>query len=277
MKKEAIDKIEDEINKKTTMPDSLKVKTRKEIFINFVLAIGIILYFIFLIMGSVDSTKTSRTLDFRIFSLVLLFIAICLFEIAYKKDSGKIAINGIEFLVIALVTLFFPYIIFELDSMHQKYYFMISGYIAIYYIIKSIVISNRAKIKYEKQESDIKEIIKKEEKKIEYLDDEFLEDKILEKNSNIKNKVKKLTNEKTKRDFENRKDIEEKTAKKVAKRGRPKKIKTDLNNSYNTKKEIMENTKSRNNNKIKAEKNIKKSQGEDKPKKRGRPRKVVNN
>lgn len=273
MKKETIDKIEGEINKKTTMPDSLKGKTRKEVFINLVLAIGIILYFIFLIMGSVDSTKISRTLDFRIFSLVLLFIAICLFEIAYKKDSGKIAINGIEILVVALITLFFPYIIFELDRTHQKYYFMVSGYISIYYIIKSIIITNRAKIKYEKQESDIKEIVKKEEKKTEYLDEEIEEktakkDKKTTKNDEEISKKNIATKKPEKRVI---KTEEDKIDSKPKKRGRPKKIVEELDNNEKVEKETNKKTKTT----IKHVTTVNEQKDEEKPKKRGRPRKVV--
>ena len=254
MKNETIDKIENDIIKKTVMPDNLKGKTRKEIFTNLILAIGMVLYFIFLIMGSADSTKTSRTLDFRIFSLVLLFVSICLFEIAYKKENGKIAINGIEFLVIALITLFFPYIVFELDRTHQIYYFMTSGYIAVYYIIKSIVISKRAKTKYKKQESDIKEIVKKEEKKEDYLDEDLENDETVEKNK----VVEQINKEKNKED---KKVIEEKTKR----RGRPKKDGSNLDV-----KDIKTNKKT------KKDEKSSKDKEDDKPKKRGRPRKVVN-
>ena len=165
MKKETINKIEDEITKKTTMPEELKEKTRKEIWVNILLAIGIMVYLILLILGSIDSTKVTRITDFKVFSMVLLFTSICLFEIAYKKDNGKLALYGIEILIVAICTLFLPYIVFELSNTYQKYYILSTLIVPLYYIIKSIVIKKKNKFVYQKQESDRKEITKKENKK----------------------------------------------------------------------------------------------------------------
>ena len=151
MKKETIEKIESEITKKTTMPDELKNKIRKEIFINIIHGICIITYFVFIILGKIGNTKETRIINFKISSLVLLFASITLFEIAYKKDSGKLAINGIEVLVVSMFTLFIPYIVFELNKKHQKYYIYAISLIVLYFIIKSIVINKRAKKLYEKR------------------------------------------------------------------------------------------------------------------------------
>ena len=151
MKEETIEKIENEITKKTTMPENLKNKTRKEIFINIILGIGIVIYFAVLIFGISGIEKAARILNFKRCSLVLLFISITLFEIAYKKDSGKLAINGIELLIVSIFTLFMPYIVFELDKVHQKHYIYGISFIGLYYIIKSIIINKRAKTVYEKR------------------------------------------------------------------------------------------------------------------------------
>lgn len=288
MKKETIEKIEDEITKKTTMPNDLKNNIRKEIFANIVLAIGIIVYFIFLMMGSIDSTKASRTIDFRIFSLVLLFTSICLFEVAYKKDRGRLAINGIEILIVSVVTLFLPYIVFELDSTHQKYYILSISLIAAYYIIKSIVINSRAKIKYERQESDIDEITKKEEKRVDYLDEEIEEKQenngIENTNINYMEKQDKATKRSTKRvkktiekssEEKNTKINEDKIENKPKKRGRPKKVVEELDSKENVKKETNKKTKTTTKQAKTEVGNNMEQKNEEKPKKRGRPRKVV--
>ena len=286
MKKETIEKIEDEITKKTTMPDNLKGKVRKEIFINILLAIGIVVYFIFIVLGSLDTTKAVRSIDLKIFSLILLSISIILFEVAYKKDSGKLAINGIEVLIVAIITLFLPYIVFELDSKHQKYYILSSAIIAIYYIIKAIVIMNKAKSLYKKQESDIKEITKNESKKIDILDEEIDEkddNAVSDIHIDEKAKVTK-TNKKVKKEIAKKNvmdDTEEKTNKtkkqtktsitensktdnKDKKRGRPRKINID---------ETPKESKTKKQNKINAT-NTDLNEIENKPKKRGRPRKI---
>ena len=220
MKKETIEKIEDEIVKKTTMPEELKEKNRKEIFINIVLGIGIITYFIFLALGSIDSVKSIRSVDFKVFSLVLLFTAICLFEIAYKKDSGKLAINGIEILLVAIFTLFLPYIVFELDELHQRYFILGSSLIGIYYIVKSVIIQNKAKDLYEKQESDIKEITKREIRNKDILDEE-IED-IEEKKEENKTTKQKKESKKDKTKKAEKENLKEEN--KPKKRGRPRKV-----------------------------------------------------
>lgn len=287
MIEETIEKIENEISKKTTMPENLKGKIRKEIFANILLAIGIIVYFIFLVLGSLDTTKEIRSIDLKIFSLILLFTSLILFEIAYKKDSGRLALNGVEILVVAIITLFLPYIVFELDRTHQKYYILASSIIAIYYIVKAIVITNKAKSVYEKQESDIKEITKKEKKNTDILEeeveeiienniDEEKEQKKESKKINDKNKEKKeikKTKEKPKKQNKNNVEVnvpeDSKQNTTPKKRGRPKKSTIE-----ETKKE--ENKESKKQNKNNVEVDISDDSKQNKaPKKRGRPRKVV--
>ena len=136
MKKSTIEKIENEINEKTKLPKNIKDKIKKDVFTNIVIAAIIIIYFIFIVLGSSGSIKNVRTTDLNIFSILFLGTAIVLFEVAYKKDSGSLAVYGIESLVVATFTLFLPYIIFELDEANKKNYLIASIYIATYYIIK---------------------------------------------------------------------------------------------------------------------------------------------
>ncbi len=56
-------------------------------------------------MGFKKYRKNCIYKRFKSFSLVIIAFAVILFEQAYNKDSGKIAIFGIETLVIAITTL----------------------------------------------------------------------------------------------------------------------------------------------------------------------------
>ena len=244
MKKSTIEKIEQEISEKTKLTNEVKEKIKKEVFINIAVASAIILYFIFIVLGSAGSIKNVRVIDINIFSILFLSIAISLFEIAYRKDDGKMAMFGIESLVVAIFTLFLPYIIFELNQANKKYYLIASAYIAIYYILKSIYIAMKTKNKHMREASDIKEIVKKEKTKRRIKEDrEEIEIKDNKKNVGVaahsgqEKEQPKNTNQK------------QETIQK--KRGRPKKIETI--EKENKPKE--ENT----------------------PKKRGRPRKVAIN
>ena len=259
MKKSTIKKIEKEINEKTKLPNEVKEKIKKEVFTNIMFASVIILYLIFIVLGSVDSIKNVRAIDLNIFSILFLGITIFLFEIAYKRDNGKLAMYGIESLVVAIFTLFLPYIIFELNKTEKKYYLMASIYIASYYILKSIAISIKTKNKYMNTNiSDIKEILKKEKRKRrikEDIDEVEVKD---EKNVGVDAHIAQGPKKRGRPKKENsNKDIEkeESTPKK---RGRPKKSET-------TKNENKPNVGVA-------------PQDDPKPKKRGRPRKVdINN
>lgn len=220
MRKGTIQKIEEEINEKRKMPKEVKESLRKEIFTNIIICTCLVAYFLFLFLGSVDKTKAVRVIDLKIFSTIYLATSIILFEIAYKKDSGKIAIHGVEILLVAIMTLFLPYIIFELDSKYQKIYYFVGEYIAVYYVIKCIFIAIIRKRKYSKDVSDIKEIIKKEKRIIKDEDEEIIEKpKSVAKSKNEESK-KESVSEKTKRKTtkkktEPKKEVKENKSKKI--------------------------------------------------------------
>lgn len=289
MKKEMVEKIEDEIKQKTKLPNDIKEKTRKNIFINIVIAIIAISYFIFLILRSTGSAKNDCITEFNILSMLLLGIAIGLFEFAYKKDNGTIAMYGIESLIIALTTLFLPYVIFEVSQENKKYYLLVSSYMGIYYIIKCIYISLRTKKKYLKEQSDIKDIVKKEQRKIinqDIEEDEKVEieqtKKVKTENNSKKEQTKIEKNEKVKEPSKTVKAKENKTKRTdklpkeetktesvPKKRGRPKKQveqKQEIKKENNIPNKSKKTNKQENNKEEKAE-NI------NVPKKRGRPRK----
>ena len=228
MRKGTIQKIEEEINEKRKMPKEVKESLRKEIFTNIIICTCLVAYFLFLFLGSVDKTKAVRVIDLKIFSTIYLATSIVLFEIAYKKDSGKIAIHGIEILLVAIMTLFLPYIIFELDSKYQKIYYFVGEYIAVYYVIKCICIAIIRKRKYSKDVSDIKEIIKKEKRIMKDEDEKIIEKpKSVAKSKNEESK-KESVSEKTKR-----KTTKKKTEpKKGVKENKSKKIENEKNEKF---------------------------------------------
>ncbi len=262
MKKSAIKKIEKEIDEKTKLPYEIKNKIRSEIFTNITIASVIIVYFIFIILGSIGIIKNLRPIDLNVFSFLFLTIAIVLFEVAYRKSNGSLAIYGIEFLVVAIFTLFMPYIIFELDDSHKKIYLLASVFIAIYYTLKSIYVSIRIKNEYLNSVSDVKEIVKKEKTKNSFNEEieEVEEVEPTEKNKKEEAKPKKRKNaKKTEKEA-----VEKQTSEK---RGKAKK----------TKKEevIVEEQKPKKRGRPKkTEASENKQKESTTPKKRGRPRKV---
>lgn len=240
MNETTIEKIEKEIDEKTKLPKDTKEKIIKEVFTNIVMAIGVMIYLTFLILGSVGAVKNIRIIDFNIFSIILLGISILLFEIAWKRGSGRLAMYGIEMLAIALFTLFLPYIIFELNSPYKKFYLIASAYTTVYYSIKSIYIAIKSRKKYMVTVNDIKDIIKKEKSK-----------RVIKEDIDEEEEIEKVEEVSNKDDLNDKLEEVTTNTQQTKKRGRPKKTETKKEESV--------------------------VQEAETPKKRGRPRKVVTN
>lgn len=142
----------------------------RKIFKNLIILVLIIFYFNLINITYITTNENLITLITSISSIVLLFLSILLFEVAYHKDNGKLAINGIEILVIAFHTLTIWYVINRSNLSFQSYLLFSTYAVLIYYILKSIIIYTEGKREYLKSLSDIHEIvnnnpIKKEAKK----------------------------------------------------------------------------------------------------------------
>ena len=145
-------------------------KVNEKVFENLIIAVVVILYFIIINFSYYRIAENWVVLETKIISLVLLLFSITIFEISYKKDSGKIAINGIEVLILASHALSIMQVVQITKINFPVYILMSSGAFAIYYILKAIILYTIDKRNYLKNLSDIKEIvntqpIKKEAKK----------------------------------------------------------------------------------------------------------------
>ena len=96
---EKLEKIEEEIKKQTTIPEEKKDKINKRVFQNIMIAIGIVIYFTFINLGFYNIAPAKFLIDVQAFSMLSIGITIVIYEVAYKKDSGKLAIYGIEIVI----------------------------------------------------------------------------------------------------------------------------------------------------------------------------------
>ena len=120
-------------------------KVNIDLFINLIIAILMIIYFIFINLGYKNIENSILNKDLEVFCLVFLFVGIIIIEKAYRKDSGKIALYGIEILIFAFHTLTINHFltIYNLDF---QVYVLTSSYIfSIYYVLKCIIIYTIAK------------------------------------------------------------------------------------------------------------------------------------
>lgn len=155
-----LEKIEKEIKKQTTISEEKKKKINAKVFQNIIIAIIVVLYFIFLNLGFKNLKPQTFLKDLQVFSIITIGITIILFEKAYQKDSGEITIYGIEALVLSICTLMTIYLGANYTSKFTYILNAISMLFAIYYVAKAIVIYRKMMKKALKQTSDIHKIAK---------------------------------------------------------------------------------------------------------------------
>lgn len=236
MEQSEVENIQKEISTKIKLPKEEKQKIYKKIFVNLLIALSVLIYFIFLNLGYMRLEKEVFENDLKVFAVILICSTIYFIEKAYKTDRGTYLSYSIELFVLSIITLYMPYVYYYQNTLAQLIFTTSAVYIFIYYAIKSIVIYVINKNRYIKGESDVKDIIKDE--KVSYLDEES---------------SKKFENANLNEDYNRQKEIEKEYKEKQ-------RIKTILKNNmktsdnYNKKSEDKEeksNTKSKSNSKTK--------------------------
>lgn len=171
-------------------------KYLKEIYLNVLKAIIVVLYFFVLNLAYENIKIEYLELGIKILTMIFLFISIYIFEKAYKKDDEKLALQGIEILVLATYTLTTEYITTKYNYNFTSYSLVASYIFAIYFILKSIVVYTKGRKELAEELSDIREIVKKDEPVIKEATRKNKEDK--EKNISNKENQKNKENKKDK-------------------------------------------------------------------------------
>ena len=134
----------------------------KAISKNILKIIGIVSYF-FVLGFAYQKMNIDRLIkDIEVFSGMFLFLGLIMLEKAYKDDNGKIAISGIELLVLSMHSLSIMHVItfFKYDFIR---YLEVSAIVfSIYYVLKAAIVVTIEKKNALKQLSDISEIVKEE-------------------------------------------------------------------------------------------------------------------
>ena len=183
-------------------------KHMKKIYLNILKAILVVIYFLTLNLVSEKISALYLERGIEICTMIFLFLAIFIFELAYKKDDDDLVVQGIEVLVLSAYTLTSQYIT-KRFNLNFKIYSLASSYIiAIYFVVKCIWYYTKGRKEIADDLSDIKEIVKEKEpvkkeatkRKKDKTEDEKLKDdvEIGTKKPNVKNSsVKSATGKKT--------------------------------------------------------------------------------
>ena len=139
---------------------------------------------------------------------------------AYKKDSGEVAITGIELLALSIYSLSIMHMITLLKYDFKSYMLISSGIVVIYYVLKVIIIYTKDKKEYLKGLSDISKIVKEDEpikKKLKKKQNEKEKEETDELESTKENQSKETNNTEIKqnKDSKTKTNSKRKQAKKV--------------------------------------------------------------
>ena len=140
----------------------LKRKCNIDIFLSIIYAILIAIYFITLNFINITTPVETYKLFTKISYTGFIATAIIIFEIAYKKDSGKASIYGIEFMVLAVHILLIERITSAFNFNVAEFITTTSYIWPIYYCLKAIIIYTKENVEKLKEVSDIAEIVKEE-------------------------------------------------------------------------------------------------------------------
>ena len=135
----------------------------KKIGKNLSRALCIIIYFIILFFAYTRMNLDRLAQDIQVFSGAFLVLGILALEKAYKKDSGEVAITGIELLALSIHSLSIMHMITLLKYDFKSYMLISSGIVVIYFVLKVIIIYTKDKKEYLKGLSDISKIVKEDE------------------------------------------------------------------------------------------------------------------
>ena len=98
--------MEENSKEKTNILKKIKQIISQNVFINLIYITLITIYFIFFNIIKKYINPDIFLIYIKITSFVFLILTILIFEKAYKDDNDAIALNGLEFLVLSIFSLF---------------------------------------------------------------------------------------------------------------------------------------------------------------------------
>ncbi len=235
MEPNEVEQFQKEISTKIRLPKEEKYKIYGKMFINLLLAVAVLVYFIFLNLGYLKLDTKVFKVDLKVFAVILLGFTIYFFERAYTTGRGTYVVHSLELLVLSLVTLYMPYVYFYQNELTQIIFSTSAVYIGIYYIIKCICMYIIYRNRYIHKASDVRELLKEE--KVSYLDEESTKKFTDNNKTKSPRKTTKTTKKTAKKAPKTRKTVSKKEEpKKTTKRTTKSTTKTTKSKETKTKK-----------------------------------------
>jgi len=143
-----IENIEGILEERKQLSKKEMLKINERLFFNLAAAVVILVYFLFINYIHHHTPIEGFLRIIQLFCWGYLGITIMLFEVAYHKDSGRIALISVEFLILAIANMMLLYIQAFLPTKLCSISISIAICFAVYYTIKSLVIYIKSKREY---------------------------------------------------------------------------------------------------------------------------------
>ena len=161
IKEENIKKLDEQIKENKKIPKDYKKKINKQLMINIITLIVMIIYLASLNVSSLYLDTKVYLKSLKILSVVLATISVVYFEFSYRKDNEKLFLYGAEVLFLAVTSLFSIYGYYIYFTKFNKILLVITIAFAVYYFIKILVVRSRMKKQYYKEQNDISDIVQR--------------------------------------------------------------------------------------------------------------------
>ena len=205
--------IEKELENKRKLSKEVKDDINKKVFTNLDFSILYMMLMISINILYLNIDLPEFITGVKLFSVLSIVVTVAVFEAAYRKENIEIMFYGIELLIFSIIVMYIPYIYIYLEDKIRQIFILTPFFFAIYYVEKSIFITLKLSIDYRNNISDVKEIVKDEEKS-SYLDEEST--KIIKEVNAIeaaKKEERKIIKEAKKKQKQNEEKLETKKVK----------------------------------------------------------------
>ena len=142
------------------IPQNIMNSIHTKIFKELLMGILISLYYILVDVLFLRGNEIVFTKSLNIVTVFLTISAIILLEVGFRKKEDKIFVRGLEIVILALITLFIPYVYLKRGKVFISLYSLSCLYISVYYAVKALIIYLNEVKRYRRGLSDVKEILK---------------------------------------------------------------------------------------------------------------------
>ncbi len=154
-----------EIEQKRKLPQNVKENIKTNIFHTLIAAVIIVAYLVAINLMYYKFEHNIFEQYMKYFALGIIIITVIDIEIAYRKDSKKLALIGVELLTCGVLSLYIPYIYLHTNAYLRNMIMILPAALLIYYAFKSYVIFKQNQFKHRNNLSDIKDLVKDDERK----------------------------------------------------------------------------------------------------------------